>query len=125
MSEYFYLPDFNPDLLDTAFVESYVSSVKQEYTSNWQNTLQHSQKLEFYRSFKTNHTTSDYLDLTRGTAGRRALAKLRISNHKLTIELGRNNYTMKDNRHCPVCGSNLKEDKVNSLSFLLSYILYD
>ena len=90
MSEYFYLPDFNLDLLDTAFVESYVSSVKQEYTSNWQKTLQHSQKLEFHRPFKTNYTTSDYLDLTRGTAGRRALVKLRISNHKLTIELGRN-----------------------------------
>ena len=45
MSEYFNLPDFNPDLLDTTMVESCVSSVKQEYISTWQNTLQHSQKL--------------------------------------------------------------------------------
>ena len=29
-------------------VQSYVSSMKQEYISYWQNTLQHSQKLEFY-----------------------------------------------------------------------------
>ena len=65
MSEYFKLPDFNPDLLDIAMVKSYVSSMKQEYISYWQNTLQHSQKLEFYRSFKSNHTTSSYLDLTR------------------------------------------------------------
>ena len=44
--------------------------------SYWQNTLRHSQKLEFYsvRSFITDHTTSNYLDLTRGTAGRKALA---------------------------------------------------
>ena len=45
MSEYFKLPDFNPDLLDIAMVKSYVSSMKQEYISYWQNTLQHSQNL--------------------------------------------------------------------------------
>ena len=84
MSEYFKLPDFNPDLLDIAMVKSYVSSMKQEYISYCQNTLQHSQKLEFYRSFKTDHISSSYLDLARETA----LVKLRISNHKLMIEIG-------------------------------------
>ena len=90
MSEYFKLPNFNPDLLDIAMVKSYVSSMKQEYISYWQDALQHPQKLEFYKSFKTDHTSS-YLDLTSGTAGRRALVKLRISNHKLMIEIGRYN----------------------------------
>ena len=33
MSEYFKLPDFNPDLLDIAMVKSYISSMKQEYIS--------------------------------------------------------------------------------------------
>ena len=115
MSEYFNLPDFNPNSLDTAMVKSYVSSMKQEYNSCWQNTLQHSQKLEFYRSFKTDHTSSSYLDLERGTAGRRALVKLRISNHKLMIEISRYNQTTKDNRHRPFCGSNLIEDEVQFL----------
>ena len=99
-SEYFKLSDFNPDLLDIAMLKSYLSSMKQEYILYWQNTLQHSQKLEFYRSFKTDHTTSSYLEVTRGTAGRRALisdGKLRISNHKLMIEIGRYNQTTKDN----------------------------
>ena len=89
MSEYFKLPDFNPDLLDIAMVKSYVSSVTQEYISYWQNTLQQAEKLEFYRSFKTDHTSSSYINLTRGTAGRRALAKLRINRHKLVLEIGR------------------------------------
>ena len=71
--------------------------MKQEYISYWQNTFQHSQKLEFYRSFKTDHASSSYLDLKRGTAGRRALVKVRISNHKLMIEIGRYNQTTKDN----------------------------
>ena len=38
--------------------------MKQEYISYQQNTVQHSQKHEFYRSFKTDHTSSSYLDLT-------------------------------------------------------------
>ena len=38
-SEYFKLPDFNPDLLDIAMVKSYVSSMKQECISYWQNTF--------------------------------------------------------------------------------------
>ena len=101
--------------------------MKQEYIysyiSYWQNTLQHSQKLEFYRSFKTDHTTSSYLDLTRGTAGRRALVKLliRISNHKLMIEIGRYNQTTKDNRHWPFCGSNVIEDEVHFLFHCPTY----
>ena len=109
MSEYFQLPDFNPDLLVIAMVKSYVSPMKQEYISYWQNNLQHSPKLEFYRSFKTEHTSSSYLDLTKGAAGsgRRALVKLRISNHKLMVPIGRYNQTTKDiYRHCPFCGCN-------------------
>ena len=31
------------------------------------------------------------------------------------IGIGRYNQTTKDNRHCPFCGSNLTEDKVNFL----------
>ena len=44
MSEYLKLRDFNPDLLDIAIVKSYVRSMKHEYISYWQNTLQHSKK---------------------------------------------------------------------------------
>ena len=115
MSECFKFPDFNPDLLDIAMVKCYVSLMKQEGISYWQNTPQHCQKLEFYRSSKTDHTSSSYLDLTRRTAGRRALVKLRIRNHKLMIEIGRYNQTRKDNRHCPFCGCNVIEDEVHVL----------
>ena len=53
MSEYFNLPDFNPDLLDMAMVKRYVSSMKQEYILYWQNTLQHSQNLNFIDLLKS------------------------------------------------------------------------
>ena len=50
--------------------------MKQKYISYWKNILQHSQKLEFYRSFKNEHTISNHLDLSRGTAERKALQKV-------------------------------------------------
>ena len=66
-------------------------------------------------------TISNYLDLTRGTAGRRALVKLRIGNHKLLLEIGRYNQNTRDNRHLPLCGSNLKEEDVYFLFRCITY----
>ena len=60
-------------------------------------------KLEFFRSFKGDHTTFNYLAVTRRTAERKKLVKLRKSNHKLMIELGRYNQTNRDNWNCPFC----------------------
>ena len=112
MSEYFNLPDLNPDLLDIAMVKRYVSSVKQECISYLIGQTPFNILKNVYRSFKTDRTTSNHLDLTLGTAGRRALVKLRISNHKLMIEFGRYNQTTKDNSHCLFCGFSLIEDDV-------------
>ena len=54
----------------------------------WQNTLHHFQKLEFFRPFKSNHTTPiNCLDIVTGTVEKKKLVKLRISSHKLMIEL--------------------------------------
>ena len=72
-------------------------------------------KIIFFRSFKSDHTTSNYLDLTRGTAEIKKLVKLRISKHKLMIELGRYNQITRDNRNCPFCGSNQIEDEIHFL----------
>ena len=95
------------------WTRSYITLVKIKwlYMSYWQNTLHHSQKLEFFRSFKSDHTTSNYLHLTRGTAEIKKLVKLRISKHKLMIELGRYNQITRDNRNCPFCGSSQIEDE--------------
>ena len=93
ISEYFNFVNFSPDLVDTAQVTMFLQLMKQKYISYWQQTLQHSQKLEFYRSFKNEYATSSYLELTRRVSDRRTLTKLRISNHKLMIELGRYNDT--------------------------------
>ena len=53
----------------------------------------------------------------------KGFSKLRISNHKLMIEFGRYNQTtnLKDNRHCPFCGSNLIGDEVHFLFHCPTY----
>ena len=49
------------------------------------------------------------------------LVKLRISNHKLMIEIGRYNQVSKDNRTCPICGSNQIEDETHFLFYCSKY----
>ena len=55
MLEYFNQPDFNPDLLDTAFV----GLMKQQIYHTGKRPSWFS-KLAFHRSFKTDHTPSNY-----------------------------------------------------------------
>ena len=70
-------------------------------------------------SFKNEYVTSSYLELTSSVSDRRTLTKLRISNHKLMIELGR--YTPRDNRLCPVCDCNKTEDEIHFLFYCSKY----
>ena len=44
MSEYFNLPDFNTDMLDTVIVKNFLGLMKQEYISSWQNIFHYPQK---------------------------------------------------------------------------------
>ena len=108
ISEYFNFGNFSPDLVDTTKVTMFLQLIKQKYISYWQHTLQHSLKLEFYRSFKNEYATSSYLELTRRVSDRRTLTKLRISNHKLMTELGRYNDTPRENRLCFVTKPKMK-----------------
>ena len=121
MSEYFDLNNFNLDLLDTVKIKHFVRLMKQKYISYWQQALQHSQKLEFYKTFKNEYAPSNYLELSTRTSERRALDKLGVSNHKLMVELGRYNQISRDDRICPVCGSNQIEDKIHFLFYCSKY----
>ena len=49
--------------------------MKQECISYWQNTLQHPQKRDFYRSFNTDHTSSSYLDLNKRNSWEKDFSK--------------------------------------------------
>ena len=121
ISEYFNFENFSPDLLDNLKVKMFLLLMKQKCISYWQHTLQHSQKLEFYRSFKNEYATSNYLEITRRVSDRRTLTKLQISDKKLMIELGRYNNTPRGNRLCPVCDCNQTEDEIDFLFYCSKY----
>ena len=89
--------------------------MQQHYILHWQHTLQHSKKLEFYNTFKTEYTPSYYLDLTKKIINRKALVKLRIGSHKLMIESGGYDQIPRENRLCPSCRSNENEDETHFL----------
>ena len=63
--------------------------MKEKYISFWRHSLEHSRKLEFYKVFKDEYSTSDYPQQLRNFNERRNLVKFKLSNHKLMIELGR------------------------------------
>ena len=89
--------------------------MKNKYISYWNQTLQHSQKLSFYYTFKKNYNLSAYLDLTRKNPSRKSLVKLRISSHKLRIERGRYDKIPRDERLCSLCSCNKIEDETHLL----------
>ena len=63
ISEFYNLPTFDPLLVNAAKINHYLNLMQQQYILHWQHTLQHSKKLEFYNTFKTEYTPSYYLDL--------------------------------------------------------------
>ena len=89
MSEYYNLPDFDPNVLNKSKIKHYISLMQHKYILHWQHSIQHSKKLEFYNTFKNEYTPSCYLELTSKLNERKELVKFRIGNHKLMIETGR------------------------------------
>ena len=57
-SEYYNLPDFDPNVLNKSKIKHYISLMQHKYILQWQHTIQHSKKLEFYNTFKNEYTRS-------------------------------------------------------------------
>ena len=76
--------------------------------------MEHSSKLEFYKVFKDEYSTSDYQQQLSNE--RRNLVKFKLSNQKLMIELGRyqTDHISRENRLCPLCKSNQVENETHS-----------
>ena len=105
----------DPDCLGIDKMKRYTNTMKEKYISFWRHSLEHSKKLEFYKVFKDEYSTSDYLYQITNFSERRNLVKFKISNHKHVIELGRYqiDYVTRENRSCPLC-------KSKQISFLVS-----
>jgi hypothetical protein len=94
----------------SSHIKSIISKLKGRYETHWRHTLLNPQnasggKLSSYREYKTNLVYEEYLDLVKNTSHRRALTKLRTSNHRLAVETGRYTkpLTPRDDRLCVLC----------------------
>ena len=87
ISEYYDLPDFDPNNLSEAKIKHYIDIIKQKYIAYWQHTIHHSKKLQFYSLFKHDNKISSYLDLIRNSSNRKDLVKIRISNPNSWLKL--------------------------------------
>ena len=77
--------------------------------------------LYIYKEFKCNYEVSSYINKLDNIKYRQVLAKLRLSSHRLNIEVGRHNSIARHERKCTLCTLNDIEDEYH---FVLRCPLY-
>ena len=68
-------------------------------------------KLRFYKLFKTSFISERYLDLIPNFQLRRSITKFRCSDHGLEIEIGRHKNISVENRICKMCKSKVETEE--------------
>ena len=117
VSEYFNLFDFNYNSLSDSKIKQLTDLLKNKYVSCWNQTLQHSRKLDFYHPIKKNDSHSTNFDSTRKNPMRRTLLKLRMGCHNLRVETTRYDKTPFDERLCPFCSGNKIKMRTKPISY--------
>ena len=99
------------------------SNIYEQYDDNWRQYMaRNDSKLRTYKQFKQEIYLENYLITLKNPKLRREFTKLRISAHKLNIELGRYNTprTPVENRKCSFCKSSVEDES----HFILDCPLY-
>ena len=81
--------------------------------------IQNTNKLTFLKSLKEVYKSEKYLKIN-NFGNRRAITKLRTSNHTLAIEAGRWTNIERENRLCKQCTENKIEDEIHFFSSVQS-----
>ena len=107
------------DLTDdvSTFNRTVDKNIKTIFKNFWSDTLKnpHLSRLQFYNSIKEDFSVETYLDLP-DFNHRKAIAKLRCSDHALEIEKGRHRGTDRNRRLCKLCQDNEIETEDHFLS---------
>ena len=61
MFEHYNLTSLDAESLDNHKIRRYTTETREKYLSFWRHSLGNSKKLEFYKTFKGEYSTSDYL----------------------------------------------------------------
>ena len=88
----------------THFMKDLETRLKDIEIQNWRREKQDVSKLRFYTMYKTVFAPEPYLYMNITKKFRNALARLRMSSHKLAIETGRHQNIAREDRLCIYCG---------------------
>ena len=96
-----------------------MKSLKNKFKESWRSVINNSNKLEFYRKVKQEFIKESYLDFVQNYSDRVSLTRLRISAHRLEVELGRRHNIPRSERICNWCEQTLGTKEVeNEIHFL-------
>ena len=95
--------------------------LKCSFREYWESCINTSQKLEFYSDLKSKFNKECYLDSVIKYADRTNITRLRISAHRLEIELGRYNQTPRDDRICSWCNIVLGSSTIENEDHFLNH----
>lgn len=91
------------DFPNTLWLKRTVQQIlKDQFIQKWQQDVQNSSKCDLYRLYKVNFGFENYLGMA-SFKYRVALTKLRLSNHKLSVERGRYRNIPRHQRLCDLC----------------------
>ena len=96
--------------------------LKDEYLKISQELLHLDEKLNLYTKIKRNFGQEKYLSLILNPTHRRSLTMFRISAHNFSIETGRYSGIDRDNRTCPLCSTDIGDEKHYFLSCANVYL---
>ena len=113
----------NLDSIRTSTIAQIMRKLENNYLNFWEEEINTSMKLDFYRLYKTGFCTSSYVDILRNTQIRKDFIKFCISNHNLCIEVGRHckPKVPREERLCKVCVQNEIEDEIHLLFHCTKY----
>ena len=116
LRDYNELPPTNEFVKGNFDIQRFISVVEERYLKFWTSNIEKNKKLILYKEFKKEFHYEDYLNVD-NEKHRGALCKLRISAHKLAIEVGRHQQSKLpvDARLCKVCNRNSVENEIHFL----------
>jgi hypothetical protein len=93
------------------FIAEFKIRLKDIHISEWRHAVGQSSALELFNALKPNYGMSEYIITMDNAKHIQALAKIRLSSHKLMIEQGRHRHIAREDRKCELCSRNEIEDE--------------
>ena len=109
----------NQEHIKTTHIKKHIKQILiDQYKQSWTASLQNSNKGKIYYSFKTVLACEEYMYIHKlGKKQVIDLFQFRTANHNLTIETGRYDGTLLQDRVCPFCSSNSVGDEFHYLFY--------